>query len=69
LELGEHALQVIDGVRERAGCEEALQGLVESFDLALGLWVAGAAVLLGDAVRGEEFLEPAAGALMAIGEV
>jgi hypothetical protein len=31
-----------------SGGEPALQGLVESFDLALGLWVAGRAVLLLD---------------------
>jgi hypothetical protein len=48
-----------------AGGEEPFEGLVEAFDLALGLRVSGTAVLLGDAVRGDEFLEPAAGALEA----
>src|SRR5699024_9562908 len=40
-----------------AGGEPAFEGLVEAFDLALGLGVAGAAVLLLDAVGVQEFLE------------
>ncbi len=37
--------------------EPAFEGLVESFDLALGLGVAGVAVLLGDSEEGEEVFE------------
>ena len=64
-ELSEQSGEVVDGVGQGAGCEPAFEGLVEAFDLSLGLRVAGAAVLLGDAVCGEEFFEPAAGAFEA----
>jgi hypothetical protein len=37
--------------------EPAFEGLVEPLDLALGLWVAGAAVLLGDPQGREQVLE------------
>lgn len=63
LEFGEQGLQVLGGVGQWVGCEEAFEGLVEAFDLSLGLGVAWAAVLLGDAVGGEELFESAAGAL------
>lgn len=33
---------------------------MEAFHVALDLWVSGPAVLVDEAVRGEEFLEPAA---------
>ena len=36
-----------------SGGEPAFEGLVEAFDFALGLGVAGVAVLLGDAQGGE----------------
>ena len=49
--------------RGRAG-EPAFEGLVEAFDFALGLRVAGVAVLLGDAQGGEEAFEVVA----AVGE-
>jgi hypothetical protein len=42
--------------------EPAFQGLVEAFDLALGLGMAGMAVLLGDAEVGEQVLEAVAAA-------
>ena len=38
--------------------EPALEGLVEAFDLALGLRMVGMAVLLGDAEAGEQIFEP-----------
>jgi hypothetical protein len=42
------------------GGEPALQSLVEAFDLALGLGMAGMAVLLGDAEAGEQVFEAVA---------
>ena len=42
--------------------EPAFEGLVEAFDLALGLRVVGVAVLLGDAEGGEEVFEGVAAA-------
>jgi hypothetical protein len=42
--------------------EPALQGLVEAFDLALGLGMAGMAIFLGDAETGEQVLEAVAAA-------
>jgi hypothetical protein len=42
--------------------EPALQGLVEAFDLALGLGMVGMAVLLGDAEVGEQVFEAVAAA-------
>jgi hypothetical protein len=42
--------------------EPAFQGLVEAFDRALGLGMAGMAVLLGDAEVGEQVLEAVAAA-------
>jgi hypothetical protein len=40
--------------------EPALQSLVEAFDLALGLGMAGMAVLLGDAEAGQQVFEAVA---------
>lgn len=44
-ELIELGLEVFEGARAGAGVEPAVEGLVEAFDLALGLGVSGAAVL------------------------
>lgn len=49
----ELALQASEAGGGRLGGEPALEGLVESFDLALGLGVAGVAVVLDDAEFGE----------------
>lgn len=57
LERVELVLEVGEGVGGRLGAEPAFEGLVESFDLALGLWVAGMAVLLGDREVGEQVFE------------
>ena len=38
--------------------EPALEGLVEAFDLALGLGMTGCPILLPDAQVGEQILEP-----------
>ena len=44
--------------------EPAFEGLVEAFDFALGLWVVGVAVFLGDAQAGQEAFE----VVVAVGE-
>lgn len=59
-ELVEHFLQFCDGGWLRPGGQPVFEGLVEPFDLALGLRVSGLAVLLLDVVGLEEFLEPVA---------
>jgi hypothetical protein len=53
----ELVLQVRQGGGGRLPGQPAFLGLVESFDLALGLGVERLAVLLGDAEGGEEVLE------------
>jgi hypothetical protein len=62
LEAVELGLQVVQSGGGGLSCEPALQGLVEAFDLALGLRVVGMAVLLGDAQAGEQVLEAVAAA-------
>ena len=52
----------------RAGGEPAFEGLVEAFDLALGLGVVGAAVALLDAVLEQRDLEAVGGFRVAGGE-
>nr|WP_248243064.1 hypothetical protein [Microbacterium kunmingense] len=54
VELG---LQLADRVRARSCREPAFQGLVEAFDLALGLGVVGGAVLLADVQGCEDVFE------------
>ena len=44
--------------RSGSAGEPFLEGGLEAFDFALGLWVVGAAVLLTDAQSGEVVLEP-----------
>lgn len=63
LEFGEQVGELFDRVRQRACFQPAFERLVEAFDLPQGLRVSGAAVLPKDAVRGEELLESAAGAV------
>ena len=60
--LVELGLQVVQGGGGGLSGEPALQGLVEAFDLALGLRMAGMAVLLGDAQVGEQVFEAVAAA-------
>ncbi|MDR6867349.1 hypothetical protein J2Y69_001950 [Microbacterium resistens] len=57
------------GVRVGAGSggEPAFQGLVEAFDLSLGLRVVGGAVLLSDVQCGEDVFEGVAAAAVAGG--
>ena len=62
LEAVELGLQLGEGGGGGLSGEPALQGLVEAFDLALGLRMAGMAVLLGDAEVGEQVLEAVAAA-------
>ena len=59
VELG---LQLGDGGGGWLGGEPAFLGLVEAFDLALGLGMAGVAVLLGDAEAGQQVFEAVAAA-------
>ena len=66
-ELVELGLQFGEGGGGRAGGEPFLQGLLESFDLALGLAVVRAAVFLGDA-QGAQFVLEAVAAAAAAGE-
>lgn len=61
-EVVELLLQAGEGGCGRLRGEPAFLGLVESFDLALGLGVKGLAVLLGDAEGGQEVLEGVAAA-------
>jgi hypothetical protein len=56
-ELVELALQLDAAVGERSGVQPALERLVEAFDLALCLGVAGGAVLLTDPEHGQEVFE------------
>ena len=62
LEAVELGLQVVQGGGGGLSGEPALQGLVETFDLALGLRMVGMAVFLGDAQVGEQVLEAVAAA-------
>jgi hypothetical protein len=62
LEAVELGLQLGDGGGRWLGCEPALQGLVEAFDLALGLRIVGMAVLLRDAQVGDQVFEAVAAA-------
>jgi hypothetical protein len=62
LEAVELGLQLLQGGGGGLSGEPALQGLVEAFDLALGLRMVGMAVLLGDAQAGEQVLEVVAAA-------
>ena len=48
----EQGLQLGQGGWSWSGGEPAFEGLVEAFDFALGLWVVGLAVFLGDAQGG-----------------
>jgi hypothetical protein len=50
-------LQLADGCGWWPGAQPALQGLVEPFDLALGLWMPRVPVLLADAEDRQEVLE------------
>ena len=52
-ELVEELLHVGHGGGAGARAEPTFEGLMESFDFALGLGVAGATVFLGDAQGGE----------------
>ena len=61
----EQGLQLGDGRRGGVvAVEPAFEGLVEAFDFALGLRVAGVAVFLGDAQAGQEAFE----VVVAVGE-
>ena len=60
----EQGLQFGQGGRSWSGGEPAFEGLVEAFDFALGLWVVGVAVFLGDAQGGQEAFE----VVVAVGE-
>ena len=62
LEAVELGLQLVQGGGGGLSGEPALQGLVETLDLALGLRMAGMAVLLADAQVGEQVLEAVAAA-------
>ena len=55
---GEQSGEPVKVGRARAGGEPAFQGLVEAFDLALGLRVAGVAVLLSDRTCSKWFGPP-----------
>jgi hypothetical protein len=55
-------LQLGEGDGGWLGGEPALQSLLEAFDLALGLRMAGMAVLLGDAQAGEQVFKAVAAA-------
>lgn len=57
LELGQELVQVGDCVRLGLMLEPFFEGLVEAFNLALGLGVAGTAVLLSDAQGRDESFE------------
>ena len=62
----QHLLQLAEGGwLARLGAEPVLHGLLEALDLALGLGVAGLAVLLGDAQAAQLVLEGVAAALAA----
>lgn len=67
LERVELSLQLRDRLGCGLGCEEAFEGLVEPFDLALGLGVPRGAVLLPDAEEGQEVFEGVAAAAEAGG--
>lgn len=54
---GQECVEVVEGGGFGLGAEPAFQGLVEAFDLALGLGVAGVAVFLGDAEVADELFE------------
>jgi len=60
-------LQFVQGGSGGLRGEEAFQGLVEAFDLALGLRVAGGTVLLFHAEQGQQVLESIAAAAEACG--
>ena len=62
LEAVELGLQLDDGGGGGLGSEPALQGLVEAFDLALGLRMVRMAVLLRDAEVGDQVFEAVAAA-------
>ena len=58
----ELVLQLGDRCRRGLASEPAFEGLVETFDLDLGLRVVGVAVLLGDVELPEEVFEAVAAA-------
>lgn len=61
LELVRECLEVLEGGRlDSLGAQSLLQGLLEAFDFALGLWVAAAAVGLVDLPPCQEGLEAVA---------
>ena len=66
-ELVELGLQLGEGGGGDLGAQPFLQGLLESFDFALGLGVAGPSVLLGDA-QAAQFVLQAVAAAFAAGE-